>query len=474
VAFEGDNLYKAEKAFSVSRESLGGQAIHDAITGQQRILHDLCLFKHIYKVLLKTAIIKKKSYMNLLCYIRVITISLMFVSCKNGEKETSVIQEKREDVIQSAFCDNIVPYIIPATFFSGKICLSLTLINEKDSAYNSNVYFEVDSGTKELIIDSALVSSLNLPIKFGKKIRILAPDNIHNGYEGDIIKDKPLKIVLLSDTIFIEKCYISNGINILPMRILPENKIININVRDEYVALLDTIQYEHNVIDYYIQSLSGIPTIETVVNIEKDNIRATVSGMFGLDIGFSSGLLLRSNFMGKHTEFRYDTAYLATPFGGNKVYFQDIFIDDAVIEHLGYKSKLPVVFSRRLFNDGAFGLDFFNDYDIAFDTKNNKFHYCRLYTDTTKTKVTVYERWGIGFAFGYDNSDITQIKSLHVALTTKNRSGYLKNIRPNDKVIEIDNAPVDYLLGGDYVLSLIKNAETFTIQKDNGEIIYLR
>ena len=39
VAFEGDNLYKAENAFSVSRESLGGQAIHDAITGQQRSLY---------------------------------------------------------------------------------------------------------------------------------------------------------------------------------------------------------------------------------------------------------------------------------------------------------------------------------------------------------------------------------------------------------------------------------------------------
>ena len=219
--------------------------------------------------------------------------------------------------------------------------------------------------------------------------------------------------------------------------------------------------------------MSRVPTIETVVNIEKDGIKASVSGMFALDIGFSAGLLLRSSFMDKHKEFRYDTTYFATPFSSMKVSVLDVSIEDAEIEIFGYKSKLTTNFSRRLFNDGALGLDFFNDYDIAFDPRNKKFHYYRLHTDTTRTINTVYERWGIIFSYRYDKLDVTQIKSLYVALIVKNRPGYLKNIRPNDIVIKIDNDSIDYSLGVDHIRSLIRNAKTFTIQKDDGEIIYL-
>ena len=166
--------------------------------------------------------------MNIFC--KAIVISLMLVSCKRGVGE-QIIHEEEDNVIISAFCDdNIASHIIPSKFISGKIYLSLGFIDRRDSITDSNIYIEIDNGTSELVIDSALVSSLDLPIKFGKKIKIIAPDNVYNGYEGDIIKNEPLKMVLLSDTIFIEKCYISNGLNILPMRYLPENKIININV----------------------------------------------------------------------------------------------------------------------------------------------------------------------------------------------------------------------------------------------------
>lgn len=44
IAYNGDDFYNANKAFSISRDALGGQAIHNAITG-----HQISLYKSFAK-----------------------------------------------------------------------------------------------------------------------------------------------------------------------------------------------------------------------------------------------------------------------------------------------------------------------------------------------------------------------------------------------------------------------------------------
>ncbi|MDH6310613.1 hypothetical protein M2451_003468 [Dysgonomonas sp. PFB1-18] len=400
-------------------------------------------------------------------------IFFILVSCSYSPKQENIPQSEKKYL--SLFCDDIDAYIIPARYEYGYFYIPLTYLDENDNIIGTSKNdFFLDSGAKTFLIDSLQAANDQLPITTGKQILLQTPERMLKAYEGIIDPDKPLKVKIHNDTILIEKCILTHGLNILPMNLLSKKKIINVNDKEKYIALLDSLQYPQNTLEYKKGGFNNIPSAIISFKIHTKDTTVNVSGLFGFDLGFQAGIMLNSKFIEKHKYLPYDKT-IATDGENANVLYSVISLEGVTVNWGDIDStNMSVYFSENLNLDGLLGMDFFSEYNIAFDERSSTFHYYQLPKDTVPhLKNNPYDKWGITLYLKRNKQNKDSVDHIYVKQLIEKREGYIKNVRPIDKVIEIDRKPIDYKLDADDITLLFKQAQCLTIKKADGTLIIL-
>lgn len=403
-----------------------------------------------------------------------ILILLINLSC-GGNAQTQRKMNNVDDLKTSKFCDNIDQYVIPTKYINQAFYVKLDFVNKTNDSLRYDFFF--DSGAAVMSIDSVIIALNELPIRIGRKtvIRNLNGERI-TAYEGIIDSHNPVKILINKDTVSIFECLITRGKNVFPMGCLPQNKIVNVNVKQEYIALLDSIQYKSNEFHYMREYYTNLPLIETTIHIEKDGVKIPLTGKFGLDLGLPAALALKTNFIEQHKDsIKFSEVLYLTPF--ENIYSTNTILEDAEIDFSHIKSIHKVDFSpvftaikETSFLTGLFGHDMMSHYDIAFDIKNKIIYISPIDTITANNENSFYKKWGINIDVVYDDKDPSKINELVISLVVKGRDGYNNGVRPGGITIEADNKPINFKA----LRSTFDSCKSITIKTIEGKVIRLQ
>lgn len=409
---------------------------------------------------------KMKSY--------IILIVLLSLSCGSNSQIPDTTTHAAK-IHTSKFCDSIDKYIISVEFKNGYTYLKVGFVGQDTNKCD----FLFDTGAKILLIDSALMVQNKLPIKIGKQTQLTNLDGVMTkAYNSIIDKNSPVRMLIGRDTISIFECVITNGQNTFPMCYFGQDKIVNINVKDRYIALLDSLQYKVNEIHYQREYYTNMPLIDSTIEIEKDGVKVSLKGTFGVDLGCPAALMLKTDFIGKHKNIKVSKILYRTQFVNSFSY--STIIDDAQIGFCNTKfvnkidiSKSFTSIKQTSYLEGILGQDFLLNYDIAIDAKLQKIYFSPLNTATGTDNNPFYDKWGVNIEYDFHDNDAQKVKSAVISLVVTGRYGYNRGVFPGDFVIEVDNKPIDFSVTREAISKILKNCNSLTVRTAKGKIIHL-
>jgi hypothetical protein len=339
-----------------------------------------------------------------------------------------------------SFVDSITHVAIPIKIEPHRNCIYIPVVIEDSIVYD----MKLDTGAPELIVDSVFVEENKEKLHIGGLLYpfpFLTPNGIRTGYTlyytgNSMIKTQIGKNVFFHKNPIVTHAY---GHSLFPVNIIGKEKIININLKEKYMALLDSLTYTADTIPFRVGE-SGAPIIKMPLQIITADTCFEISVDFVLDLGYGGDIVLPAAFLHKelkglpYHDFHQITHIQDKPTTGILTY--DVSVNISAFNM--YLPKAEIRYSYYL-EDGLIGIDFLKHFNFAIDYRKLLFHY-----HSDKDTIT-YDReasWG-GLGFTKATDTINDIENLlYVGFLLKNAKADSLGINLYDNVIKVNDIEV--------------------------------
>ncbi|GHT49145.1 hypothetical protein AGMMS49982_01950 [Bacteroidia bacterium] len=409
--------------------------------------------------------IMDKLYLKRKKYYLIISFLLVLCSCTQRDNAPEV---------SFAFTNNISEELIPIKYEHNGIYFPVIL----EDSISCDLF--LDSGTGELVFDAAFFAEnkeiLGMDINPFVLYPVYAPYGLKVKYStvfDSSHKRDSLKLQIGSLLFYDAHPVVFGGkhdyIGIFPMRTLGKEKIVNVNVKEKYIALLDSITNKDDSISFTINPHTTAPIIKMSITINKMDTCYQINGNFLIDLGTRNALLFSESIL--ETELRnipYDEYIVLSSaiqgFSSEKKTYNstisfgmgNLSIQNAEIT---YSAFLPPNIT------GVVGMDFLEHFNFAVDYNSLLFHYHCL--DSVIVKEPFLQNKS-GYGLYISKSDANN--DIYIVGLLKNGKGDSLGIKLNDKVVKVDDIEVNST-NYEALYDSLANPKPMTIKRKDGSII---
>lgn len=257
--------------------------------------------------------------------------------------------------------------------------------------------------------------------------------------------------------------------NLFPMRMLGDKYIVNIDLPNNRLALLDSIENKSDTISFTLNKYTKGPEIYSTLKIQGEDTTINLTGKFVLDYGFHGSVIVSRQFPRNYPDLTYNEIHTLSPRSKNGYYVDHILLGRKIVFNGVTLPKTDITVNFFIPEDvvGIIGMGILKYFNLAFDYKNEQLHFFIPDSVISLSKEPYIPgiKWGVMVDSTFSPSN----KHLLISKIFKGRQGDLQNVKPGDKVIQVNDKEITQENFRE-IFPTIKNADSLKIVGKDGII----
>jgi hypothetical protein len=347
----------------------------------------------------------------------------------------------------------------------------------------------LDSGTNNLSFDSTFIAEnkdkLGMLIYSESSGKVYSPEGLYKRYPIIFVwnvnaqrRRDSLKLQI-GNSIFYHShpdVYSKNiQTGIFPLHILTKEKIVNINVKEKYMMLLDSITNKADSISFTIDPSTSAPILKASVKIDTADTCYHINGNFLLDFGFRGAILFPESILKKELKNMPFIEFLSLSSTLQRVTSMKETINTSITLDLGNYTiqNTSIVFSSFLPPNitGIIGMAFLKHLNFAVDYRNLLFHYFVSDSNVvTNPFFDIYKKSYYGIRIQKNKENFGHQNFLYINEILKNGKADSLGIQLKDPVIKVNEIEVNEN-NYEALFDSIPKSRSLSIQKKDDSII---